>query len=253
MRKAKKAEPENANSYIPNTKIQSYIDEIKLEMTGGLLELELDDVKIQQILNASLRELQPYICSTRLITVPFSECIDLTDYKVNAVTKVFRASAEGKVTDDGHVSVDPLQLSFYQLASGGNMYNFNDYINRYASWNIIQQINNTTSTDMAWYYQDAENKLYINSVLDVGDKVTIEYIPRIETVEEITSDYWINMLLRLAKAKTKIILGRIRGRYTQTNALWTSDAETMLNEGQTEYNALKEYLQANTQLIFPLD
>ena len=59
--------------------------------------------------------------------------------------------------------------------------------------------------------------------------------------------------MRMSKALTKVTLGRIRGRYTQSNALWTSDAETMLQEGQNELTELRTYLAKNTQLLFPID
>ena len=52
-------------------KMDAYVDEIKLALTGGVLELEVDDAVIQKIVNSALREVQRYICSTKLITIPF--------------------------------------------------------------------------------------------------------------------------------------------------------------------------------------
>lgn len=234
-------------------KMQSYIDEIKLDITGGILELEIDDTVIKKIVNSAMRELQRYICSTKLITMPYAKCIDLSKHKVNAVTRVFRANSEGTTNNNGNLSADPLQLSFYQLASGGNMYNFKDYINRYASWNTIQQISNTTSTDLAFYYEDSEKKLYVNTTMNKGSDITIEYVPRYDKVEDITSDYWIDILMRLSKALTKTTVGRIRSRFTQSNALWTQDGAELLQQGQTELAEIRQHLQTNTQLIYPMD
>ena len=59
----------------------------------------------------------------------------------------------------------------------------------------------------------------MNVASNFPDKITVEYIPRFDSVEEITSDYWIDMVMRLSVALTKVALGRIRTRYTQTNAL----------------------------------
>lgn len=231
-------------------KIQAYIDEIKLDITGGILELEIDDTVLKQIVNSAMRELQRYICSTKLITVPYEKCIDLTPYKVNAVARVYRANTEASNAAN---STDPLQLGFYQLATGGNMYNYNDFINRYASWNLIQQTANTTSTDLAFYYEDSEKKLYVNTTMNKGANITIEYIPRYDKVEDITSDYWIDILMRLSKALTKTTVGRIRSRFTQSNALWTQDGAELLQQGQAELAEIRQHLQSNTQLIYPLD
>ena len=233
-------------------KMQAYLDEIKLEVTGGgILKLEIDDSVLIQIVNSAMREMQRYICSTKIITLPYAKCIDLTNYKVNAVTKVFRANGDGMSSSNDNT--DPLQLSFYTLASGGNMYNFNDFTSRFASWNTMQQISNSLSTDLAYYFEDATKKLYINTTMSSGNSITIEYIPIFDNVEEITSDYWIDILMRLSKALTKVTLGRIRGRYQQSNALWTSDAQQMLQDGQNELSELRQHLQSNTQLIYPMD
>lgn len=239
-------------------KMQGYLDEIKLALTGGVLELELDDKALQQIVNSAMREMQRYICSTKIITVPYKRCITLTDYniKVNAVVRVYRASAAGTAVGENndYATVDPMQVSLWQLTSNtGNMYNFSDYVSRLASWSTMQQIGNTLSTDLIFYYEDSEKKLYINTTLNTGSKVTIEYVPRYDSVDEITSDFWIDVLMRLSKALAKIAVGRVRSRYTQSNALWTQDGETMLAEGNTELTDLRMYLQANTQLLFPLD
>ena len=57
--------------------LQNFIDEIKLALTGGLLELEIPDSTIAQIVNKSLREIQRYIDIPKLVTVPYAKCIDL--------------------------------------------------------------------------------------------------------------------------------------------------------------------------------
>lgn len=234
--------------------MKAYIDEIKLEVTGGILELEIGDEVLQQVLNSSLRELQRYISSTNVVTLPYSKCIDFKEHnlKVNTITKVLRASGDGISANEQSVS-DPLQLSFYQLATGNNMYNLNDFVSRYASWNTARQISNTMSTDLSYYLDSSKTKLYINTSLNKGSHVTIEYVPRYDSVEEIVSDYWVDVLMRMAKASTKVLLGRIRGRYKQSNALWVSDADTMLQEGQQELAELRQKLEANTQLIYPID
>lgn len=233
--------------------MQTYIDEIKLDVTGGVLELEIDDTTLQKIINSAMREVQRYICSTKLVTLPYKECIDLKDYNINAIARIYRAQGAGTSASAKDYS-DPLQASLFQITSThGNLYNLNDFTYNYGSWNTLQQIRNTLSTDLAYYYDDDTKKLYINTSLDRGANVTVEYIPRYENVEEITSDFWIDVIMRMSKALTKIALGRIRGRFTQTNALWTSDAAEMLQEGQNELGELRAYLQKNTQLIYPKD
>ena len=57
----------------------------------------------------------------------------------------------------------------------------------------------------------------------------------------------------LSVALMKIGLGRIRSRYTQSNALWTQDGEQLLNEGNEELTTLREQLRVASQLTYPID
>ena len=128
-----------------------------------------------------------------------------------------------------------------------------DYALNYASWNTSLQIRNTLSTDLAYRYDRRSNRLYINTSSGCPTYITIEYIPRYESVDEIISDYWIDILTRLSVALTKVTLGRIRSRYTQSGALWTQDGEQLLSEGNEELNSIREHLVTNTQLVYPID
>lgn len=41
-------------------KLQDIIDEIRLELTGGVLELEIEDATLQQVVMKALREIERY-------------------------------------------------------------------------------------------------------------------------------------------------------------------------------------------------
>lgn len=244
--------------------IADYRDEIKLKLTGDFLESELDDTTINKIIKSALRELQRYITSTRLITIPYKPCIDLSNpedtndekLNVNSVVMLYRtedlSGTNASVTSPG--ITDPMQVAQWQLISGmGNLTNFQDAVWNYGAWTTLEQIRNTTSTDLSYRFDEYTKRLYINVSEGTPQTITIEYIPVIEDVEEITSYYWIDMLMRLSLALTKITLGRIRTRYTQSNALWGQDGDTILSEGTAELTALQEALVANSELCYPID
>ncbi len=243
--------------------IAAYRDLIKLQLTGELLDLELEDSTIDKIINAALIELQRYICSTELATIPYSKCIDLNnvkdqfgnEVKISSVSRVFRTAGYTEAgSSDTTGMLDPMYVSQWQILSAtGNLYNFQDYALNFASWNTLLQIRNTLSTDLAFRFDKFGNKLYINTSSNPPSRITVEYIRRYDSVEEITSDYWTDMLIRLSLALAKVTVGRIRTRYTQTNALWTQDGEQLLSEGTTELQELREYLRTNTQLVYGID
>lgn len=243
--------------------LADYREEIKLKLTGDMLESELDDNTINRIIKSALRELQRYITSTRLVTIPFKPCIDLSNEEdtnneklnVNSVVMIYRTedlSGTGTITN-GSIT-DPMQVAQWQLVSGmGNLTNFQDAVWNYSAWTTLEQIRNTISTDLSFRFDKHTNKLYINVSSGTPKSITVEYIPVIQDVEEITSDYWVDMLMRLSIALTKVTIGRIRTRYTQSNALWQQDGDTILSEGREELTNIREMLLANSELCYPID
>lgn len=242
-------------------KMESYVEEIKLQLTGGLLDLEVDDAKIAQVVNSALREVQRYVDLTRIITVPFASCIDLKKLedekhiKISSVSRVFRTQSYNNTSGEATTyASDPLYMSQIQMLSGngGNIGQINSYVSNYAAYNTLLQIKNTSSTDLLFKEDKMDKQLYINA-LDVPTSITIEYVPRFDNVEEVTSDYWIDIIMRMSVALMKIGLGRIRSRFIQSNALWTQDGEQLLTEGNEELTALREALRVASQLTYPID
>ena len=83
--------------------------------------------------------------------------------------------------------------------------------------------------------------------------VTIEYLPKLPSPEDIKSDYWIDVLIKLSIALTKQVLGRIRTRFSKSNALWAQDGDKLLEEGNAERKDLEEILRSNSNLIVGID
>lgn len=240
------------------TSLDNIREEIKLKLTGDLLEFELTDETLDNVITSALRELQRYVTVTRLITVPFERCIDISklDEKenINNVVAIYRTNELGGTTSGDSSSYDPMQVAQWQLIAGmGNLDHFQDAVYNYASWTTLQQIRNTTSTDLAFRYDKHSKKLYINTSVGTPENITIEYIPVLASVEDIESEYWEDILIRLSLALTKVTVGRIRTRYTQSNALWTQDGETILQEGQEELKELRQAMLDNSDLFYPID
>lgn len=90
--------------------MQGYIDNLKFQLSGGLLELELDDSTLNKIMDVSLREIQRYINTTKFITIPYHECIDLSEQKVSSVYRVYRTKGYlgSNTTQSGY---DPMYMA----------------------------------------------------------------------------------------------------------------------------------------------
>lgn len=236
-------------------KLQQYIDDIKLQLTGGLLELEIPDNTLAQVVNKSLREVQKYIDTSKFVTVPYSKCIDLTGWKHDSITRVYRTTGYNGDPEHGSELVnDPMYMQQWMIYSnGGSMYNLDNYLMNFLSYTTLLQMRNTISTDLSFIEDKNENKLYINCAYDQPHFVTIEYVPVYDTVEEVNDDYWIDIIERLSLAQTKIILGRIRSHVKQSNALWTLDGDQLLQEGTQELTDLRTQLKDNLPMYYPVD
>ena len=239
---------------------QDVREEIKLELTGGLLELEIDDSQIDLLIDKGLRELQRYWDEPSFITVPYKSCIDLKEMglEYSSIVKVYRTVGVGNsetANATNSLTMDPMFAQQWMIFSNaGTMYNIQDYVMNLASWTTLSQVRNTVSTDMAFREDRHNRKLYINNGMSGNSGyLTVEFIPKINSVEDIQSDYWQDVLVRICLNLTKIALGRIRTRFTQSNALWTQDGEKLLEEGTTDLKELREVLRANSQLIYPID
>ena len=236
-------------------KLDSYVNDIKLQLTGGVLELEIPDSTIAQVVNNCLREVQKYIDIPKLVTVPFAKCIDLEGWKHQSIVKVYRTYGYGdNATGGNSLMNDPLYMQQWMVFSnGGSMYNLDNYLMNYMSYTTLLQMRNTISTDLSFKEDKEGKKLYINASYDNPKQITIEYIPVYDNVEEIEDDYWTDIIERLAVAQTKIILGRIRSHVKQSNALWTLDGDTLLQEGNQELSDLRQSLKDNLALYYPVD
>ena len=234
------------------------VEELKLELTGQVLELELDDSTLDLTINKALRELQRYWDETTLVTIPYASCINYAGTPLeesSSIVRVYRTVGVGNSEDAGNsVTMDPMYAQQWMVFSNaGTMYNLQDYVMNYAAWSTLSQVRNTMSTDLAFREDKHACKLYVNNNISSPGNITVEYIPKLRSVEDIKSDYWKDVLVRMSLDLVKIQIGRIRTKFTQSNALWTLDGDKLLEEGNTDLKELREILRANSNMVYPID
>ena len=234
------------------------VEEIKLELTGPVLEMELDDSTLDLTINKALRELQRYWDETTLVTIPYASCINYAGTPLeesSSIVRVYRTVGVGNSEDASNsVTMDPMYAQQWMVFSNaGTMYNLQDYVMNYAAWSTLSQVRNTISTDLAFREDKHACKLYINNNISSPGNITVEYIPKLRSVEDIKSDYWKDVLVRMSLDFAKIQIGRIRTKFTQSNALWTLDGDKLLEEGNTDLKELREILRANSNMVYPIN
>ena len=225
--------------------MKSYIDNIILECTGGVVKSELNNEQIEKIVNRAFSELKHYIADTRTITVPYNTVIDTSklDVKISAIQYLMRGQSS--------TSYLPMQdvMFYYQNRITGTGYDIEDY----ARALMAQQNLASMSTDLDFYYDKQNQKLYVTCNMNKPTTLTIEYIPEYSKVEDITESYWQNQLKKFSVAFAKQIYGRIRSKYTLNSSQYTVDGPTMLAEGNQELASIREELKENNDTLFVID
>ena len=238
--------------------IEYYVNKIKLMLTGGVLQSEIDDEGFAAIVKMALQEVNRYYDATQLVTVPASGCIDLAEVeeangiKINTVSAIYREHGIGTTTSAENYS-DPMAIAYWNMANNFGGYGTTKWAYRYLAYNTAQQVSNTLSTDLSFKEDKLGRKLYVNYSGGNASALTVEYIPELEVVDQVIGDYWVDILFKLSLAYSKIALGRIRTRYTQSNALWTQDGETLLTEGNAELADLRDRLRTKANFVYPVD
>lgn len=226
--------------------ISDYVNYIKLSLGEPILWVEIEDM-IPNIVEMAFMELRSYITDVETMTLPYSNVIDLTDKHVNNIAYIMRGQQ--------NISVAGLQDMMYiytsrNRASGtGISFTLSDYCRGL----MVQQNKNALSTDLDFYYDKRNEKLYINALKVQPSTVTIVYTMEYQDVQEIIEPYWQNYLKRLSLAMAKETLGRVRGKYNLNSATYNLDADQLLSEAQSELAEIRAYLNGNKDLLLPID
>lgn len=226
--------------------LAEYTEEIAFTLGGDVLDLEIKD-SLPRCVNKAFREVKRYVTTPAYKTIPFNSktggnTVDLKDMNVYSVINVMRP--------DSYNSISMNTLDVFGLAqSYSAITNMPSYMNRVLR---LQQMN-TISTDLDFVWDAHTKKLAVTMNPPYTNQITIQYIPDYQSVEEITEVYWVNIILRLATAYAKQVIGRIRSKYTLNSSQYSLDGETLLAEAKEEITEILTFLTENVDLAFPID
>lgn len=234
-------------------KMEEIVDQVSF-MLGIPANNNVEELQVERAVNLAFREAKRYIRTPALKTVPFSKRIDLV--KVGIVTTVVRGvyPANPKV---GLNLANVESGNVFQLAAAVNAgamlnsttANLDPIINQLA----MAQASNVLSTDWNWRYDLDNQVVYITCKAPVTNSVTINYVPDYKDVSEITNKSWLDIIIRLSEAYMKKALGRSRSKYTIEGSNVTLDGEILLNEANSELEALRTEMQNKSNRLIVLD
>lgn len=219
--------------------IAEYKDEILLKLGAPIVEVEIENI-IERVIVASFREVKKYINLSRVLTIPYAEVIDLTPYNVQNVQYIARDRTNG--TDSN--LIDAFYLATTQMNTAGSISDYTRYL-------TIQQIKDTMSQDLD--FTQIENMLFVSCTQPKPTNISIVFTPNFKSVEEVDDDHWNDIIMRLSLANSKVVLGRVRGKYKNSTVLYDLDADVLLQEGSQELSELRQFLSDNYDVALPID
>lgn len=232
---------------------KQYCDYIKSMMGGAIVDLELES-ELPKFVDIAFLKIKRHIGTTKYMTLPLSESIDLSDMNVYNVVSCFRS----KPIING--TTNPSNLDSDALLFNPGWFNFyNNLLGLTATDSVAitlmtsQVINQATghSSDIDFDFDDGI--LYIDTDNVGSQDITIEYIPDYQDVSEITEVFWQNYILYYALALTKIATGRARSKYKTNNLPYELDGDALISEGTQELETLNNKLEELDDIDYFLD
>lgn len=223
-------------------KTKQIVKYIENNLGGQVLDLELTPENIKEIVEQAFEEIKHYMTDLYTVTVPYAQCINLKKYNVDSVESVMRGQ-------DSILTGMPFQMPAMNLMNITGIYNLEDYTNAL----IIKRNLNTLATDMDFYWDKPNRKLYVYANPNIPTAVTINFKPEYYSVADIRESFWETQLRKLALGMCKIVIGRIRSKYTSSSAKFQLDGPTLLSEGNTEVQQVRDFLQNNKDIFTVLN
>lgn len=225
--------------------MQEIVQEVNFQLGIPATEL-VEELDTQQAVLIAFRELKRYMTTPVDLTVPYQTRLDLVQLGIKT-TEVLNVQAARPRIGLTMSSIDSGNV--FQVAAAVNTYSA---IGQTTSINIdpimtemaMAQVRNTLATDFQWKY-DTDNQVVYCAHRDPRPaQVTITYVPDYQDVSEIKSLQWQDYLRRLSLAHMKVALGRVRSKYTVEGSNVKLDGDTLLQEGNSELETLREQLES---------
>lgn len=224
-------------------------EEIKFllgKIRGLNTKIELDDTDILTLLQLSLREIIEKVDTPSMLILPYQDVIDVKKYKIARIDVVMRADTPYGTTEG--LSYDPFYLSnsvaIGSQGAGGNG-GLNSVLQMQAQYAIRAMAQNVVQAELITFHDLYHGTLRVSYSGQRPRALTILYRPILNAIEDLPSPTWETLLIRLATAHGKIIIGRIRSKYAVSGNPVTVDSG-ILAEGISERDKLYEELKTFT-------
>lgn len=215
----------------------------------------VEDLQVEQAVDIAFQELKRYMKTPVDKTVPFQTRLDLVKLGINTKKVINVQAAYPRIgltmssIDSGNVFQVAAAVNTYSAIGQTSTINIDPIMTEMA----MAQVRNTLTTDFQWRYDIDNQVIYCTHRDPMPAQVTITYTPDYKDVSEIQNDTWVNYLLRMSEAFMKKALGRSRSKYKIEGSNVSNDGDILLQEANTELEAIRAELEARKPKLVVLN
>ena len=224
-------------------------------MLGIPANENVEELSVEQAVLIAFRELKRYMKSPVDRTVPYSTRIDLKNVGIDTLKVLYVQPAAPRI---GLTLTNIESANVFQVAASAKSYSgigqtgFTN-IDPLMSQMAMSQMRNVMSTDFQWKFDVHNQVVYCTHRAPIPAQVTIRYVPNYKDVSEIQNDTWIDYLIRMSEANMKKALGRSRSKYTVEGSNVSLDGDVLLQEANTELEAIRAELEGKKKRLVVLN
>lgn len=219
------------------------IQYIKDDLQAGIVSLEISDAVIERNLDRALALSSDSWNYTTFETVDLSRTtgsggfIDLTSIDPNGIPAVVAV-----YPTTGIMNVDAALLGLGSIYINTN-FGLDGQLGAYA--NMINRVSQLDSM-LGRNARVIGDKLYVDKFFD---RVTVEFIPEVITIENINEGSWIRFLVDYSVALCKRQMAQSRGKYVVASNPATTNAAELLESANARITELEEELKTKGVLL----
>lgn len=235
-------------------RMEEIVDQVSF-MLGLSATDNIEDLQVEKAVLIAFRELKRYMKTPVDKTVPFNTRIDLKALGIRTKKVLYVQAAKPRIgltmssIDSGNVFQVAAAVNTYSQIGNTSSINIDPIMTEMA----MAQVRNTLSTDFQWKFDPHNQVIYCTHRDPRPSQVTIRYFPDYQDVSEITSDAWIDYLIRMSEANMKKALGRTRSKYTIEGSNVSLDGEALLAEANAELETIRAELEARSNKLVVLN
>lgn len=224
-------------------------------MLGIPANQNVEQLQVEQAVLIAFRELKRYMKTPVEKTVPFSTRIELSKVGIDTVKVLYVQAAYPRIgltmssIDSGNVFQVAASVNTYSAIGQTSSINIDPIMSEMA----MAQVRNTLSTDFQWKHDVLNDVVYCTHRDPRPTQVTIRYVPNYKDVSEIKSEMWVDYLVRMSEANMKKALGRSRSKYTVEGSNVSLDGDVLLQEANTELEAIRAELEGKRNKLVVLN